>query len=343
MKKLRNIVFIILFAAVIAACFSPSVRRYVLENNAQRRLDIQSGSDSIVPSASAGDNGENGKKSFDEPFPSQVDITLTPERETAEQKIIPTTIEGGMVVSNDTGYELDLNDFTQNGPSIRLPAEGCQILIVHTHGSEAFSPDSVYGYATSDNCRTEDTNYNMVRVGDELAACFESYGFRVIHDRGIYDYPSYTGSYARSGEAVQRYLTEHPEIAIVLDVHRDAIGKGDIVYKTVAESGGIPSSQLMLLCGTGENGLSHPNWRENLKLALYLQAAMVKKYPTLARPVALKKERYNQQLTLGSLILEIGSSGNTLSEALQAARLFAEAAAPALRELALKNEAPVPE
>jgi stage II sporulation protein P len=49
--------------------------------------------------------------------------------------------------------------------------------------------------------------------------------------------------------------------------------------------------------------------------------------------VALKKERYNQHLTTGSLILEVGSSGNTLQEALAAARLFASAAGPALLEL----------
>ena len=89
----------------------------------------------------------------------------------------------------------------------------------------------------------------------------------------------------------------------------------------------------MLLIGTGENGLYHPYWRENLKLALYMQNAMDKKYPTLARPIALKKERYNQHLTTGSMILEVGSSGNTLSEALLAIDLFASSVGPALAEL----------
>ena len=116
-------------------------------------------------------------------------------------------------------------------------------------------------------------------------------------------------------------------------MHRDAIGDGDVVYKTMAELSGQPCSQVMLLAGTGENGLSHPNYMENLKLALYLQKAVVDSRPTLARPIALKKERYNQQLTTGSLILEVGSNGNTLDEALRAVRLFADAVAPALTEL----------
>jgi stage II sporulation protein P len=80
-------------------------------------------------------------------------------------------------------------------------------------------------------------------------------------------------------------------------------------------------------------GLYHPYWTENLKLALKLQEAVTAKYPTLVRPIALKRERYNQHLTRGSLILEVGSSGNTLQEALRAVRLFADSIGPTLTSL----------
>lgn len=269
------------------------------------------------------------------PFPTDVYVPQTSQqpRETEPIVVMPTTIEGGMAVRNDTDLQVDLQGLLLAGPSQKLPKTGIQILIIHTHGSESYTADSFNNYAPSDNFRTEDKAYSVVRVGDELAACLESYGLEVIHDREIYDYPSYTGSYNRSAAAIEAYLTQYPEIAVVLDVHRDAIGSGDVVYKTVAEGQGQPSSQLMMLVGTGQNGLSHPNWQENLRLALYLQSAVVEKYPTLARPIALKNERYNQQMTTGSLILEVGSSGNTLSEALQAVRLFADATAPAMLKL----------
>ena len=270
------------------------------------------------------------------PFPSEIVISSTEKTEPVENNIpaiVPTTIKGGMLITNNTSYELDMSSLISAGTSVRLPAEGPQILIIHTHGSEAYTPDAIDSYEPSDNFRTEDKNYNVIRVGDELTACFESYGLNVIHDRNIYDSPSYMGSYPRSGEAVEKYLKEYPGISVVIDLHRDAIGNGDVVYKTVAEADGKSCSQIMLLVGTGENGLEHPNWRENLKFALYLQSSVVSKYPTLLRPIALKKERYNQQLTTGSLILEVGSSGNSLSEALNAIRLFADAAAPALKEL----------
>ena len=268
------------------------------------------------------------------PFPSQVEIPATPTPIVEEKTVVlPTTIEGGMVIRNDTGFQIDLDAMVRAGPSLTLSAEGMQVLIIHTHGSEAFTPDEKDNYTPTDGYRSDDKQFNVIRLGDELTSCLESFGLNVIHDREIYDYPSYTGSYDRSGYAIEEYLSQYPEIAVVIDLHRDALGSNGIVYKTMAEGQGAASSQVMLLVGTGENGRPHPIWSENMKFALYLQSAIVNKYPTLARPVAVKKERYNQQLTTGSLILEVGSSGNTLSEALQAVRFFADAVAPALLEL----------
>ena len=185
----------------------------------------------------------------------------------------------------------------------------------------------------SDTNRTEDTQFNIVRIGDELTALLTQAGLGVIHDRGIYDYPSYTGSYTRAGEAIRQYLDSCPGIRIVFDIHRDALGSDGVVYKTMAEEEGTVASQIMLLVGSDESGLEHPGWRGNLALALYLQNAVNSVCPTLMRPVSLVPQRYNQQLTPGSMIIEVGSSGNTLREALAAIRLFGSAAGPALAAL----------
>ena len=109
-------------------------------------------------------------------------------------------------------------------------------------------------------------------------------------------------------------------------------------YKIMAEESGVVASQLMLLVGMDEGGLEHPRWQDNLAFALYLQQAADARYPTLMRPVSLVPQRYNQHLSPGMLILEVGSSGNTLQEALAAVRLFGEASAPALLELAENQE-----
>ncbi len=256
-----------------------------------------------------------------------------------EEEIRETTIPGGMRIKNETHYQVDVSQLLREGPPLRLPADAPQILILHTHGSEAYTPAGLDRYESDDNNRTDDTRYNIVRVGDELARLLSEAGLQVLHDREIYDFPSYTGSYTRSGEAVETYLREYPSIAVVLDVHRDALGSDGVVYKTMAEEEGTVASQLMLLAGSDESGLEHPRWRENLALALYLQEAVGRKHPTLMRPVALVPQRYNQHLTTGSLILEVGSSGNTLQEALAAVRLFADAAAPALLALTAPDAA----
>ena len=299
---------------------------------------LDTGGDTVLPPplAAAADPSPTP-----EPEPERIpeadageEIPLAVMESPRSEEVRETTIHGGLGLKNETSYSVDPGGLLLEGPGLRLPAEGPQILILHTHGSEAYTQAGLDRYEANDSYRTEDTSCNVVRVGDELAALLEKAGLRVLHDREIYDFPSYTGSYNRSGEAVERCLRENPGIAVVIDIHRDALGTDGVIYKTMAEEEGTVSSQIMILVGTDESGLEHPNWRSNLALALYLQEAVGRKHPTLMRPVALVRQRYNQHLAEGSLLLEVGSSGNTLQEALAGIRLFADAAGPALAALA---------
>jgi len=264
------------------------------------------------------------------PVPTEHVLSAAPA---AERPTAPPPDYGSVELDNATSFALDPQTLMAEGLTLTLPADGPQILIIHTHSTEAYAQAPGDEYEESDYARTTDERHSVIRVGDELAAVLEAKGLRVLHDRGLYDYPHYTGSYTRSGTAVAEYLKEYPSLRIVLDLHRDAIGTGDAVYRTEAEIPGMPCAQVMLLAGTGENGLEHPGWRENLKLALLLQASADARRPTLMRPLAVRKERYNQQLTPGSLILEVGSTGNTLQEAITAVHLFGEAVSPALLAL----------
>ena len=253
--------------------------------------------------------------------------TLTPLAE-AETAVFPD-----IAVTNRSSRDVDIHALMRETPDVHLPAASPQILIIHTHGTEAYTMSAGSEYSESDEYRTTDTNYNVVKLGELLQQELSAQGLHVIHDRGLYDYPSYTGSYDRSAAAVEQWLQQYPGISVVIDLHRDALGSGDAVYKTRAELSAEPSAQVMLLIGTGENGLAHPRWQENFKLALQLQEAMNKTAPTLARPIDLVAERYNQHYTTGSMILEVGSSGNTLPEAMCAVRLFARAAGPVFLSL----------
>ena len=125
--------------------------------------------------------------------------------------------------------------------------------------------------------------------------------------------------------AVEGWLEQYPTIQVVLDVHRDAlIGADGTVYKPITTINGESCAQVMLVMGS--NALyDHPGWLENLALAVQVQKEMNTLWPTLARPIGLRENRYNQQTAPGAMLVEVGSHGNTLQEALAAARMFARA------------------
>ena len=251
--------------------------------------------------------------------------------------IVPSTTAGydyadGVYIKNGTGYAVDVSSFLEATPEFDGEPH---ILIVHTHASEAYYPEGDDVYEPTDTERTEDTDFNVVRVGDELAEALEACGLEVTHIREIFDYPSYSGSYERTLEAIEDALDEDGDIQIVIDLHRDAIeGADGSTWRVVSEQeDGSLAAQSMLVVGTDEGGLKHSDWRRNLLLAVHLQKYVVDRYPTLMRPIALSPSRYNQHATGGSLILEIGTSGNTLDEALGSARLIGEAMGAFLGEV----------
>ena len=243
--------------------------------------------------------------------------------------LVPTdpsgyTVCGKVYISNSTKYTLS-NEELLKPFGAELTGEAPQILILHSHGSEAYTPAADDGIVWSGECRTTDTRYNVVRMGDAMAEVFGQAGISVLHDRTLYDYPEYAGSYDRSLAAIDRYLKESPSLRFVLDVHRDAIetSSGSQV-KVISEIDGQgTASQLTLVVGSDGGGLSHPDWMENLRLAVAIQEQALTDYPTLMRPLLLRNSRYNQHATTGSLLVEVGTAGNAPEEAELAARLFA--------------------
>ena len=111
----------------------------------------------------------------------------------------------------------------------------------------------------------------------------------------------------------------------MLDIPRDAIEDSDgNTYKVISDVNGKNAAQLSIVVGSDGSGLPHGHWQENLKLAVLLQQNLLEDYPTLMRPMYLRNSRYNEHATTGSLLVEVGAAGNSLDEALYAARLFAE-------------------
>jgi stage II sporulation protein P len=111
----------------------------------------------------------------------------------------------------------------------------------------------------------------------------------------------------------------------VLDLHRDAAGEGKNQFRPVVSAEGVDTARIMLVMGTDTGGLKHPEWQENLALGLKLQAQLERQAPGITRSLSLRSQRFNQDLTKGSLLIEMGAAGNSHAEALRAAEQLAQA------------------
>ena len=232
-------------------------------------------------------------------------------------------------LSNQTLYEE-----SQLLPEFRIQKDGSpQVLIMHTYTTESFEPYERTAYDTDFNYRTTDSSKNVVMVGEAIAEQLETAGIGVIHDVTVHDYPSYTGSYERSAETVRNLLLQYPGIKIVLDIHRDAVGGNGVIKQPVAEIDGKKAAQIMIISGCDDGTMHMPEYLKNFRFSCLLQQQLESDYPGLTRPVLFDYRKYNQDLTTGSILIEVGSHGNTLGQVQYSGELIGRSLARALESL----------
>lgn len=203
----------------------------------------------------------------------------------------------------------------------QLRGEEPTVLILHTHTTESYTKAGE-DYRETASWRTLEEDYNMLSVGQLVVQVLAEYGIPAVQDRSLHDYPSYNGSYTDARKSIREYLEEYPSIALVLDLHRDASEGPGGQLRTAASVEGQTAAQLMLVLGT-----NHEDYEENLSLALKLHAQLELQCPGITRPLQLRAARFNQDLSPGALLVEVGAAGNTHAEALLAARELAKAVA----------------
>ncbi|MCH5192651.1 MAG: stage II sporulation protein P [Oscillospiraceae bacterium] len=203
-----------------------------------------------------------------------------------------------------------------------------QILIMHTHTTESYEPYERDFYDAGFTSRTTDESMNMVAVGDAIAEQLEAAGIGVIHDTTKHDYPSYNDSYDRSRVTVQNILEEYPSIKIVLDIHRDAMERSDGErLAPTAEIKGRSAAQVMIISGCDDGTMDMPDYLKNFRFACLLQQQMEKDFPGLTRPVLFDYRKYNQDLTTGSVLIEVGGHANSIDQAIYSGELIGRALA----------------
>ena len=199
-------------------------------------------------------------------------------------------------------------------------SNGKRVLIYHTHTHEAYQMTDQEAYTPLENWRTDDSGHNIVRVGDELTAELEKRGFEVVHDDTDFEQDDLSTSYSRSLEALLQRGDE--DYDLIIDLHRDAYVEGAQLTCSYA---GLKSANLMVLIGKGDSFQEKPHFQENYALACALTEKINGLCPGLGREVMVKTGRYNQHFSDHSLLIEVGSNGNTLEEALSSMPILADA------------------
>lgn len=247
-------------------------------------------------------------------------------------------LPGGGVVWNCTSDSAEkLTAAAESQPDIVVTpdVQKPQVLIVHTHTTESYEPYQRSYYDAEYPFRTRDPDYNMIRVGDALAQKLAEHGISVLHDGTIHDYPAYTGAYDRSEVTIRAALEEYPSIKVIIDLHRDAISSADGSRTApVAEINGRNAAQFMVITGCDDGRFGNmPEYLENFRLACMIQSSAEKLYPGLARPILFDYRNYNQHISTGSLLIEVGSHANSLDEAVYSGELLGDCMADALLKL----------
>lgn len=257
--------------------------------------------------------------------PPATEVPTEPSVEPVPAQPVFSEADGQLLKLYDMcGYQVDLPALLMQSLNWELTDGAPAVLILHTHATESYTQNGKQ-YVETSAFRTLDPEYNMLRIGDAVAEVLESQGIGVIHDRALHDHPSYNGAYNASRQSAVSYLKQYPSIRLILDIHRDAMEYSDgSQMRTRATVDGKESSQLMVVVGTNKSGLSHPNWPENMALAVKLQVQLEKTWPGLMRPINFRTERFNQDLLPGALLIEVGAAGDTLDQALAAAEALGQ-------------------
>ncbi len=260
-----------------------------------------------------------------------VSATGTVQGKVIEKFISPYTANtsyDNVYLKNNTDLDIKLKDFVNGklGFDIEKNDEP-QVLILHTHATESYLRHNENYYTDTDLARTTDNAYNMVALGKIIADRLNDEGIVTLHDTTQHDYPSYSESYSRAADTICEYTEKYPSIKIVIDLHRDAIAANDTdKVKLTTEIDGKKAAQIMLVMGSQSGSVKNfPNWKENLKLATKIQKKVETMYPSLARSIHFMSKNYNESLTSGSVLIEIGTDGNTFDEAKYSAELLSNA------------------
>lgn len=167
--------------------------------------------------------------------------------------------------------------------------------VYHTHSDESYKPTS--------GKTNEPFNGDIFQVGTILSENLRAFGLRVNHSPDRHD-PHDGEAYHRSRRTATKMLKQGPDA--LFDVHRDT--PPPEVYQTSIQ--GKDATKVLIVVGR-----QNPNMHVNEKFAFALKDYADKNIPGLVRGIFYARGGYNQDLFPRALLLEVGSTFNSLGEA----------------------------
>lgn len=191
-----------------------------------------------------------------------------------------------------------------------------EVLIYHTHTNENYNANMPDSY-------NEETN--VVGAGDVLEKELrDNYGISVIHDKTDHC-QSYNDSYKRSNETVCNYLKQYGDFKMIIDLHRDSV---DDKSATTTEVYGMSAAKIMFV-----NAKNSTRYAKNKELTDKVYNKTSELFPGLVRKITTYnrgKNAFNQSLSDGCILFEVGSHTNTPEEAKVTAECMARVIAEIL-------------
>ena len=348
MEFLKKIISGVMFLFVcFASVFSVSLvmpKNTVLANRTESSFETASENSENKNKTKSADGLKENSSTKQKKNSSQKNEVETAAKATVKGKISEEVLSpysanlsyNKIYIKNSTGLKVDLKKELETPIKFKIAkSKEPQVLIVSTHTTESYMLEDRNYYTSKDATGSTDKTKNVVFIGSVIKKQLEENGIVCVQSDTIHDHPQFSGSYNRSAQTIKSYLKKYPSVKVVLDIHRDSVNNNDgTKIKPTVTLNGKKAAQVMLVSGCMAGEVENfPNWRENFRLAIRLQQNMEVNYPSLARAVTFTPRRYNQNLTTGSLLLEIGTEANTLSEAAYSASLVGKCLSNVLNNL----------
>lgn len=192
------------------------------------------------------------------------------------------------------------------------------IYIYNTHQTEEYLPGNL-------------ANYNITptvyMASNILKKELEKYNiYSVVEDENIKDILNqnnwnYNNSYKASRIWLNNIKEEYPSIKYFIDLHRDSISQNVVINN-------ISYAKMMFVLG-----MNYDTYEQNEQLMLKINNYLNNKYLGITKDMLYaKKNTFNQDISPGVILVEIGGNKSSLEEVYNSVTILAEAISNTLGE-----------